>query len=112
MMYRQASVILADEIYYNLHGKAILQGVYSGAVEISANPSVAPQLIFYFIAESDASDPFHSIAFEITFPESQSIRHVAPVLPAEVYRANFPGRKRLHYRYPFLVQAPLLRPGK
>jgi hypothetical protein len=111
-MVRQASLILADEIYYNLYGKAILQGIYSADIAIPANPSVVPQLIFYFMAEADVSDPFHSMTFEVTFPEGEPIRHVAPVLAPEVIKATFPGRKRLGYRYPFLVQAPTLRPGK
>jgi hypothetical protein len=107
-MARQATLLVADEIYYNLHGKAILQGIYHTDLIIPINPTTVPQLIFYFMMETDAADAFRSLAVEVKLPESTPVRHQVfvtfPVPP-------FEGRK-VFYRHPLLVQGPTLRPGR
>src|SRR5271154_3702764 len=82
-MPRQATVIIADEIYYNLHGKAILQGMYNSDLVIPADPSTAPQLLFFFIIETDISDPFQSLSVEVTLPEAAPIPNFVMVPPTQ-----------------------------
>ena len=65
MAARQASVIVADEIYFNLHGKAILQGIYNTDLVIPSDPTAVPRLVFYYMIETDLSDPFHSLSVEV-----------------------------------------------
>jgi hypothetical protein len=112
MLTRQASLLVADEIYYNLYGKAILQGIYGGDLTIGSDPSFSPQLIFYFMMETDMSEPFQTLAIEVTLPNSQPIRNVVGIMPPELARLAGPGRTRFFYRHPLLVQAPILKPGK
>jgi hypothetical protein len=109
---RQASLLVADEIYFNLYGKAILQGIYHNDLGIAADPSPTPQLVFFFIAETDASDPFQSFAVEVTLPGSTPIRNQVALVPPTIVAAANPGRTRLTYRQPLLVPMPLLRPGE
>jgi hypothetical protein len=115
MSERQATVLVADEIYFNLYGKVILQGIYQTDLGIVVDPSQIPQLVFFFLIETDTTDPFHSLAVEVTLPGSDPIRNDVPMLPPEVTTAAMaahPGRDRLIYRHPMLVPAPRLRPGK
>jgi hypothetical protein len=111
-MARQASLLVADEIYYNLYGKAILQGIYSGDLTIPVDPSASPQLIFYFMMEADIAEPFKSLAVEVTLPGNQPIRNFVPVMPPEFIKSVSAGRTRAYYRHPLLLQAPVLHPGK
>jgi hypothetical protein len=76
-----------DEIYYNLHGNAILQGVYHGDLTIPLDPSSSPQLIFYFMAETDLLEPFQSLAVEVIIPGNQPIRNFVPVMPPEFVKS-------------------------
>jgi len=113
MANRQASLLVADEIYFNLFGKATLQGIYHNDLGINVDPSPVPQLIFFFMAETDAADPFHSFAVEVALPGADSVRQDIPVIPPQVVVANnSQGKKRLHYRHPLLITRPLLRPGE
>jgi hypothetical protein len=110
-MARQATLLVADEIYYNLQGKAILQGIYQTDLVITTDPQPAPQLIFYFIIEGDATDPFRSLEVEVALPGSEPIRRsvrITTTVPAEVV-AN---KGRVFLRYPLLAPALLLRPGR
>ena len=109
---RHASLLVADEIYFNLYGKAILQGIYHHDLGIAVDPSPVPQLVFFFIAETDQSDPFQSFAVEATLPGSEPVRAEVPLMPAAIVIAANPGKRRLYYRHPLLVPAPLLRPGE
>jgi hypothetical protein len=109
-MARQASLLVADEIYYNLHGKAILHGIYHADLVLNGPSAVVPQLVFFFMAESDIEEPFRSIVVEVTLPDSEAIRQPVPVawptqMPVQ------PGRTRFFLRWPLLVPAPTLRPG-
>jgi hypothetical protein len=109
---RHASLLVADEIYFNLYGKALLHGIYHHDLGIAVDPSSAPQLVFFFIAETDLSDPFQSFAVEVTLPGSEPIRNEVPFVPAPVVVAANPGKTRIPYRHPLLVPAPVLRPGQ
>lgn len=111
-MTRQASLLVADEIYYNLYGKAILQGIYNGDLTIPVDPSTSPQLIFYFMVEVDISESLRTLAVEVNLPGNQPVRHFVPIVPAEFIKSTVQGRTRAYYRHPMLMQAPVLRPGR
>lgn len=111
-MSRQASLIAADEIYFNLYGKSILQGVYHGDLTIPALSHPLPQLIFYFMAETSLDDPFHSLIAEVTLPGNQPVRNMVALIPPEVLKAVDRQRARAYYRHPLLVPAPILHPGQ
>jgi len=111
-MARQANLIVADEIYYNLHGKAILQGIYHSDLTIQVNPSFSPQLIFYFMAETDIASPFRTLTAEVTLPGNPPVRNSVNLVPPEAFANVDRSRSRAYYRHPLLVQAPLLRPGR
>ncbi len=114
-MPRQATLIIADEIYYNLHGKAILQGIYNSDLAIPSDPSKAPQLIFYFIIETDIAEPFQSLAVEVSLPGETPIRNFVFVPPPQFISAQAqatPSRIRFSVRHPMLITAPTLRVGR
>lgn len=108
-MARQATLLVADEIYFNLHGKAIFQGIYHSDLAIPTNPSTAPQLIFYFMMEADVTDPFRSLTVEVTLPESAPVRNPVFVIPPV---PSIAGVTKLFYRHPLLIQGPVLKPGR
>jgi hypothetical protein len=111
---RQAMVLVADEILYNLHGKAILQGIYHSDLGIATNPSRAPQLIFFFMIETDMTEPFQSLQIEVTLPGGESVRALVPVPPPAFITAQTKTqteRTRFYVRHPLLIPAPVLRPG-
>jgi hypothetical protein len=115
MASRQAMVLVADEIYFNLHGKAILQGVYNSDLVINSDEMKAPQLVFYFSIETDLSEPFQSLGIEITFPGSEPIKQPVLVPPPQFLTAQVqanPTRSRWYTRHPVLIPAPVLRPGR
>jgi hypothetical protein len=109
-MARQASLLVADEIFYNLHGKAVLQGIYNADLVLNAQSAVVPQLIFFFMAESDLNDPFRSVVVEVTLPGNEPIRQQVPIaLPLQTSAP--PGRTKIFVKWPLLIGGPTLRPG-
>jgi hypothetical protein len=112
---RQAMVLVADEIFFNLHGKAILQGIYNSDLVINLPEIKAPQMVFYFMIETDLSQPFQSLSVQVTFPGSEPIQQGLFVPPPQLLAAQAqqdPKRLRWYTRHPMLVQAPTLRPGQ
>lgn len=111
-MARQAQLLVADEIYFNLWGKALLHGIYHGDLVINGETSQAPQLVFFFMLETDLSDPFRNLQVEVKLPGNDPIR--VPVLitypapPSTIQQ----GRTRLFYRHPLLIPQPMLRLGR
>lgn len=115
MTIRQAAVLVADEIYFNLHGKAILQGIYNTDMLIASDETRAPQLVFYFMIETDLSEPFQSLSVQITLPGNDPIRQPVFVPPPQFLAAQVqanPARSRWYTRHPVLIPAPVLRPGR
>jgi hypothetical protein len=111
---RQATVLLADEVFYNLNGKAVLHGVYNTDLTIPNNPTLVPQLIFYFIIETDFSEPFKSLGVEVTLPGNEPSRGIVFLPPPQLLAAQLqaqPARTRWYTRHPLLIPAPYLRPG-
>ncbi|MGO9771147.1 MAG: hypothetical protein ACLPSW_16690 [Roseiarcus sp.] len=108
MISRQASLIVADDMYTNMTGKQTLQGIYTGDIHIPANPSVVPQLLFYFIIDTDVTDPFKSIVIEITLPGEPTMQIPVVLVPTP----SLPDRTRQTFRVSALAQFPQLRPGR
>lgn len=108
---RFATVLVADEIYYNLHGKAILQGIYNADIILSSEAQQIQQLIFFFMIETDIGDPFRSLQVQVTLPGSMPV--AAPV-PIQWPMPEGPpaDRKRMFVKWPLLVPSPILRPGR
>ena len=115
-MSRQATLLVADEIYYNLHGKAILQGIYSNDLVIPQDPATTAQLLFYFIIETDIAEPFQSLFVEITLPGAPPVRNLVFLTPPQIVTAQAqmfnPPRTKYTARHPLLIQSPILRPGR
>jgi hypothetical protein len=114
-MSRQATVLIADEMYFNLYGKGILQGIYSNDLAIPTDPSTTPQLLFYFIIETDMAEPFKSLAVEVTLPGSPPIRNFVMIPPPqwfEMQAKNQSDRTRITFKHHLLIPAPTLRPGR
>jgi hypothetical protein len=110
-MARYATLLVADELYYNLNGKAILQGIYHSDLILNSEQATIPQLIFFFIAETDIADPFRSASVEVTLPENDTIRQQVPISSPITLQAP-PGRTKFFLRWPLLVSNPTLRPGR
>ena len=109
-MARQAMLLVADEIFFNLTGKAILNGIYTGNLLIGPATGFVPQLVFFFMVETDLSDPFRSLQAEVTFPESAPITSTVPVTwPIPLSPVD---RTKFSVRWPMLLQNLTLRPGK
>lgn len=108
-------LLVADEIFYNLHGKAVLQGIYHTDLTIPGEQITAPQLIFFFVIETDLSNPFHSIQVEVTLPGAEPVRQPVLIPPPQFITAQAnsqPERTRFYLRHPLLIQTPTLRAGR
>jgi hypothetical protein len=111
MITRHATVLVADELYYNLTGKAVLQGIYHGDISIWSDPNIIGQLIFFFMAETDVSEPFRSLTVEVTLPGNNPVRGTVPIQWPNPVTTD-PHRPRLNIRWPLLIPTPTLRPGR
>lgn len=114
-MSRQATVLIADEMYFNLHGKAILQGIYPGDLSILSDPSTAPQLLFYFIIQTDITEPFKSLAVEVTIPGSAPVQNTVFMPPHQLFVAlaqTQPERTTITVKHPMLIARPILKAGR
>ena len=111
MTTRQVSVLVADDALYNLTGKLFLQGVYVTEIIIPSDPANVPQLVFMFLIETDITDPFKSLTLQVTLPGESPVNSFIPILPG-ASQILPPGRTKIHYRWPLIVQMPVLRQGK
>src|ERR1035437_3079683 len=108
---RFVAVLVADEIYYNLHGKAILQGIYNADIVLASEEQQTAQLVCLFMVETDIANPFRSLQVQVTLPGNAPISSQVPVQwpPAP----NMPSdRKKMFVKWPLLIPAPVLRPGQ
>jgi hypothetical protein len=97
-------------MYTNMAGKQTLQGIYNSDLGVPKEPSTAPQLVFYFLIETDVDDPFQSMTLEIVLPgEAPRQIPIAIQFPAASPPA---GRTRQTIRATALVQFPILRAGR
>jgi hypothetical protein len=109
MISRHASVFVCDELLVSLSGKFNILGNFTGDISIPADPTPVAQLVFLFIIEADANDPFRSLAMQVTLPGSAPVTQQVPVI-AQV--PVLPGRPRWTMRWPLLINQPILRPGR
>jgi hypothetical protein len=108
MIPRQATVLICDEILISLTGKFTLLGNYTGDISIPTAPTVVPQLVFYFVIESDITDVYRSLSLQVTLPETSPTVQLIPVIP---HIPAQPGRSRWTMRWPLLIPQPSLSPG-
>jgi|ERR1700733_13977555 len=109
----RAYVFVCDEVLYSLTGKLLAQGIYtSGDIGISSAEQRTAQLVFVFTIEFPI-EGFPSLAtFKVEFPDTAPSSMTVPVAPpnAALLMAH-PARKIWSFKYPMLVQQPVLKPG-
>jgi len=110
MIPRHASLFICDEILFSLTGKFNLLGAYTSDLTIPNDPTVGAQLVFYFVIETDVSDPYKSLRIEVTLPETAPIVQAIPVVPQ--IAPILPDRPRWTMRWPLLIPQPVLHPGR
>jgi hypothetical protein len=106
----KASMLVCDDVLVSLSGKFNLLGMYTSDLGVPADPTMANQLVFFFIVEGDLEDRPGSIVLEVTFPggDTRQTELSAPLSPGPPP----PDRKKWYVRAPFLVQNVALRPGR
>ena len=108
---RFVAVLVADEIYYNLHGKAILQGIYNADITLASESQQANQLVFFFMIETDIANPFRALQVQVTLPGNEPVLNHVPVQwPMPLVASS--ERKKIFVKWPLLIPAPMLRPGR
>jgi hypothetical protein len=107
-MARQASVLVCDDLLVSMLGKFTTIGIYTADITIPSEPIVANQLVFLFIVETDVDDLFERMTLEVTMPGQPSVKMDVPLAPPP----PIPGRTRWFLRWPFMIQQPVLRPGR
>jgi hypothetical protein len=109
MIPRQVTVLVCDELLISLTGKVTLLGNYTGDISIPTAPTTVPQLVFYFIIESDIDDVYRSLSLQVALPDSLPIVQPVPVIPQTTTQQN---RSRWTMRWPLLIPQPSLNPGR
>jgi hypothetical protein len=92
----------------SISGKTTILGIYSTDINIGIEPTVPNQLVFIFILEADADDPFQEITLRIDLPGGD-FREQQVALQRLTDGQADKVRWRLHY--PLLFQNPILRAG-
>jgi hypothetical protein len=106
---RKATFCICDEVLISLNGKFNALGMYISDIAIPVAPSTVSQLVFLFHIECSLADPFRSLTAEIILPGEEPRRMPVPFkLPQLIPRH----RTRFNIRWPFLIQLPVLRPGR
>jgi hypothetical protein len=109
MIPRQATVLVCDELLISVTGKFTLLGNYTGDISIPTVPTIVPQLVFYFIIESDINDVYRSLSLQVALPKSPPIVQPLPII---LQTPTQPDRSRWTMRWPLLVSQPTLNPGR
>jgi hypothetical protein len=107
-MSRQATVIVADDATYSLSGKLNIIGAYATDITIPNIPTVATQLVFVFIVETEPDDPYKHLAVRVELPSGDA-RQLQ--LPLHTFVSGEADKIRWCVKYPMLFQAPILTPG-
>jgi hypothetical protein len=107
---REASVIVCDDVRFEITGKLVIVGAYTADIAIAADEQPTPQLQFLFRAECDINDPFTAIRFEVTLPGTEPViaesKNLGP--PPGVSA----GRTRISVHQLISIPGAVLRPGK
>jgi hypothetical protein len=110
MSERRASVIVCDDILFSITGKVFLQGVYQTDITIPGDELTIGQFIFYFTVETPKENPFKKITLSVLLPGGTPNQFEVPL--ASIAPTLNPNRPKMVLRSPFLIQQPILRPGK
>lgn len=102
-----ATVLVCDDIRFELDWKILIVGLYTSDIGIPFSPFVA-NLSFLFIVETDIKRPPTKISFEVTLPEQNPVRHDFPVSPIP----EMPGRTTFIIRQLVRVPGAVLIPGR
>lgn len=108
---RKAFVVFCDEFHFNLTGKAILSGVYLHDILIFGQQTIIPQMVFFFQFEAEVKRPFKSILLRVKFPEQENAYEMNVPIDFVSFNSE-PRRTKIVYKQPFLIQSPILRPGR
>jgi len=107
-MNRQASLIVADEAMISISGKLNIVGIYTTDINIPTDPMVVAQLVFLFIVETDADEPYKKLDLRIDLP-SGDFRQLPINLSA--LRDGEADKVRWSLKFPLLFQNAILKPG-
>jgi len=109
MTERKASMVVCDEVLFNLMGKTTISGMYTADIGIPVSELTIPQLIFFFFLECSASDPFKTLKLKVAFPGSSPNELNVPLGGMPIPTDS--SRNIISVKQPFLIQNPVLRPG-
>lgn len=112
MTERHASMIVADELLTSMNGKQVLSGIYTADIVIPYGGVAPPQLVFYFIIETDINDPFDRITIELALPGEPPISIPSPQIEPPPQPTGQEKRSRQILRVPALLNFPRLNAGK
>jgi len=107
---RKSYVIVCDDLWISLLGKINLIGTYTQDIVISGQAVAVPQMVFYFVCETDKEDPFQSISLQVEFPGDAP--RIMPVQFMPHPTVTDPTRNKIVLKQPFLIQNVILRPGR
>jgi|GEM_PF-3869908 len=110
-MTRQASLVVCDELYFNMTGKLTVQGMYTGDIFISGAEAATTQLVFLFILDCDIAERPNIIRLQVTLPGDLP-RESIPPLALTTTTPVLTDRSKLTYKLPFLYALPTLRVGR
>jgi hypothetical protein len=109
----KASVFVCDEVFINLTGKQLAQGIYTtGDITVPGPGARAAQLVFVFWVECALENFPGSATFKVELPNAQP--HVVTLPVAQPNPASLiahPQRKISSFMQPVLVQQPVLNLG-
>jgi len=107
-MSRQATVIAADEATLSLSGKMNIFGIYTTDIQILSDPTVANQLVFVFMIETDPAEPFQQLMVRVELPGGDTRQQI---LAPQTFTEGRADTIRWSVKFPLLFQNPVLRPG-
>src|SRR5579872_480683 len=113
MTERSASVLVCDNILFDVTGKAYLHGLYPGDITMPGDELLVNQLVFYFTIQAPKTTkmtPFEIVTLRVTPPGATMSELSIPV--ANLVHAPNPNRPFMILRAPLLIQQLVLRPGK
>lgn len=112
----QATALVCDDVRFEVNGKYIVIGLYSGDILINQEPFTASQMFFIFLVEGEIStDQFKWLEFEVTFPgnEPTRVRHPGDPKWSDFTRNTVnQDRTRWWVKYPLRISPVVLRPGR
>jgi hypothetical protein len=109
-MSAQASLIVCDDIRFEITGKAIIVGMYTSDIVIPAPEYTIPQLFFLYFYECPIEERPTRIAIQLTLPGQPPILWQAS--PAIESVAIPEGRRGFIYRQIVPALGAVLRPGR